>query len=169
MRQEAKDSIEKNRNLLRGLAGSNKVLSPELVAEIREWFDVGTVHVLCDSHEALRQRVQELEERLINNALNHEEEVRGIRRELEPMECGHVRKEWVGLSAREVGGGFIPAGCCVCQQLLQVKRQARLEEANLRPHQDGCAALLTGAVPEDCDEWCGKYNRIAELEAGGKG
>ena len=43
-------------------------------------------------------------------------------------------------------------------------REARLEEAKLRPHQDGCAALLTGAEADDCDDWCGRDKRIAELE-----
>ncbi|KKM26968.1 hypothetical protein LCGC14_1579360, partial [marine sediment metagenome] len=43
-------------------------------------------------------------------------------------------------------------------------REERLEEARLRPHQDGCAALLTGAEADDCDDWCGRNKRIAELE-----
>ena len=40
--------------------------------------------------------------------------------------------------------------------------EARRKEAKLRPHQDGCPALWTHAVPKDCG--CGRNRRIAELD-----
>ena len=52
----------------------------------------------------------------------------------------------------------------VKQRVEALLREERLEEAKLRPHQDGCAALLTGAEADDCDDWCGRNKRIAKLE-----
>ncbi len=56
--------------------------------------------------------------------------------------------------------------------LEELLRKERLEEARLRPHQDGCATLLSYAKADDCDGWCGRNKRIVELEkarAEGKG
>ena len=63
-------------------------------------------------------------------------------------------------------GSYVPEITFTQRDLDLAVLEARIEECrDRRPHQAGCAALLTSrAKPEDCDAWCGKYFRLVYLQ-----